>query len=529
MGESRSSKILRDGSLMKPMTLPIFSIVTVALILFVSPINSSNVPIKTIVVLVLENRSFDHMLGWMKRLNSEIDGVTGREWNPVNSNDPSSGKVFFSDDAGYVDPDPGHSFEAVTEQVFGSNHTFAYPAPMNGFVQQALTISNSLPQAVMKGLRPEALPVYTELVKEFAVFDRWFSSLPGPTHPNRLFLYSATSHGSTSHSAKQLAIGYPQKTIFESLHESGLSFGIYYQNIPATLFYRNLRKLKYIPRFHQYDLEFKRHARQGKLPNLAVIEPRYFDLELFPANDDHPSHDLANGQRLVKEAYEILRASPQWNETLLVITYDEHGGFYDHVPTPVRNVPNPDGSFGPNPYFFKFDRLGVRVPTIMVSPWIQKGTVVHRPNGPTPSSEFEHSSIPATVKKIFNLTSNFLTYRDGWAGTFESVFNVKGGPRTDCPVVLPEPNNMRATAAKEHAKLSEFQKELVQLAAVINGDHILKSYPNEIQNRMRVIEANSYVKDAMTRFVEASTEAIKLGASESTIVEMRPSLTTRSP
>lgn len=507
----------------------IFFTVTAALILFSSPAIAIDGPIKTIVVLVLENRSFDHVLGWMKRLNSEIDGVTGQEWNPESTKEPNSAKVYFRDDAEYVDPDPGHTFEAVIEQVFGSNHTSADPPPMNGFVQQALTISKNLSQIVMKGLRPEALPVYSELVKEFGVFDRWFSSLPGPTHPNRLFVYSATSHGATSHIAKQLAVGYPQKTLFESLHESGLSFGIYYQNIPATLFYRNLRKLKYIPRFHHYGLKFKRHARKGKLPNLAVIEPRYFDLKLFPANDDHPAHDLSNGQTLVKEVYETLRASPQWNETLLIVTYDEHGGFYDHVPTPVRNVPNPDGIIGPNPSFFKFDRLGVRVPTIMVSPWIKKGTVMHRPSGPTPTSEFEHSSIPATVKKMFNLSTNFLTYRDAWAGTFESVLDLKGGPRTDCPVVLPKPTAMRSTPAKEDGKLSEFQKELVQLAAVIKGDHILKSFPDEIGNRMNVKKANDYVEDAMKRFVEASMEAIKLGASESTIVEMKPSLTTRNP
>lgn len=83
---------------------------------------------------------------------------------------------------------------------------------------------------------------------------------------------------------------------------------------------------------------------------------------------------MANGQKLVKEVYETLRSSPQWNETLLVITYDEHGGFYDHVKTPFVGIPNPDGNTGPAPGFFKFDRLGVRVPTIMVSPWIQKGT-----------------------------------------------------------------------------------------------------------------------------------------------------------
>jgi len=104
-----------------------------------------------------------------------------------------------------------------------------------------------------------------------------------------------------------------------------------------------------------------------------VLEPRYFDLWGYPANDDHPSHDLSEGQFLLKEVYESLRASPQWNETLLVITYDEHGGFYDHVPTPTRHVPSPDGIPGKGSGF-QFDRLGVRVPTILVSPWINANT-----------------------------------------------------------------------------------------------------------------------------------------------------------
>jgi phospholipase C len=145
---------------------------------------------------------------------------------------------------------------------------------------------------------------------------------------------------------------------------------------------------------------------------------------------------VANGQRLVKEVYEALRAGPQWNQTLLIVTYDEHGGFYDHVATPTAGVPSPDGVRGPPPFFFKFDRLGVRVPTIMISPWIKKGTVVGRASGPTDTSEYEHSSIPATIKKIFNLSSDFLTKRDAWAGTFEHIFTELDQPRTDCPGTL---------------------------------------------------------------------------------------------
>ncbi|KAF9607517.1 hypothetical protein IFM89_036879 [Coptis chinensis] len=487
--------------------------------------NATQQPIKTVVVLVMENRSFDHLLGWMKKsINPSINGVTGKECNQVSTNSSNAESICFSDDAEFVDPDPGHSFEAVQQQVFGSS---SIPS-MSGFVEQALSMSPNLSRTVMKGFRPEAVPVYATLVREFAVFDRWFSSIPGPTQPNRLFVYSATSHGSTSHVKKQLATGYPQKTIFDSLHENGKDFGIYFQNIPTTLFYKNLRKLKYIFKFHQFDLKFKKHARQGKLPSLTVIEPRYFDLKGVPGNDDHPSHDVANGQKLVKEVYEALRSSPQWNETVLIITYDEHGGFFDHVTTPNVNVPSPDGNTGPAPYFFKFDRLGVRVPTIMISPWIKKGTVISGPKGPTPNSEFEHSSIPATIKKMFNLTSNFLTYRDAWAGTFEEIVGELTSPRTDCPEVLPDVAPLRSTEAKEDANLSEFQREVVHLAAVLNGEHFLSSFPDEISANMNVKDAYKYVTGAVSRFIQASKEAIMLGAQDSAIVDMRSSLTTRS-
>jgi phospholipase C len=243
----------------------------------------------------------------------------------------------------------------------------------------------------------------------------------------------------------------------------------------------------------------------------VVIEQRYFDLKILPGNDDHPSHDVAEGQKFVKEVYEVLRSSPQWNEILFIITYDEHGGFYDHVPTPVKNVPSPDDIVGPEPYYFKFDRLGVRVPTIMISPWINKGTVVHGPNGPYPSSEFEHSSIPATVKKIFNLKSDFLTKRDAWAGTFEGILQLRDSPRTDCPDKLPTPAKLRQTQAKEDAVLNDFQIELVQLAAQLNGDYTLDSYPDELPKKMNVGEACLYVERAVKRFLEACETAIKNG------------------
>ncbi|XP_002524007.2 non-specific phospholipase C4 [Ricinus communis] len=490
-----------------------------------SSTSANEYPIKTVVVLVQENRSFDHMLGWLKTLNPEIDGVTGQESNPISTSDLNSSLVFFRDQAAYVDPDPGHSIQAIYEQVFGVEWTEAalssenaVSPKMNGFAQNAERTQQGMAETVMNGFRPEAVPVYKELAMNFAVCDRWFASIPTSTQPNRLYLHSATSHGATSNDTKMLAEGFPQKTIFESMHEAGFSFGIYFQQVPTTLFYRNLRKIKYLKNFHQFDLQFKKHCEKGELPNYVVIEPRYYDLLSIPANDDHPSHDVSEGQKFVKEVYEALRASPQWNEMLFIIIYDEHGGFYDHVPTPATGIPSPDDIVGPAPYLFKFDRLGVRVPAVLISPWIEPGTVLHGPSGPQETSEFEHSSIAATVKKLFNL-KEFLTKRDEWAGTFESVLT-RTSPRTDCPVTLTEPVKLRSRGANEEANISEFQQELVQLAAVLNGDHGTDIYPHKLVESMKVSEAANYVENAFKRFYEEYEKARDGGVDESEVIAL---------
>ncbi|KAK8944947.1 hypothetical protein KSP39_PZI007866 [Platanthera zijinensis] len=428
-------------------------------------------PIRTVVILVQENRSFDHMLGWMKLLNSSINGVTGAESNPTSTSDSSSATVPFSDRAEYVDPDPGHSIQAIYEQIYGVPFTAGETPitvsgvvpPMNGFVQQAERQQKGMSEAVMNGFLPKSVPVYRELVTEFAVCDRWFASVPASTQPNRLFVHSATSHGLTSNDIGKLVPGMPQKTIFDSLDEAGLDFGIYYQYPPSTLFYRNLRQLKYVGRFHQFDLSFKRHCKEGKLPNYVVVEQRYFDLKILPGNDDHPSHDVSEGQKLVKEVYEALRSSPQWNEILFVITYDEHGGFFDHVPTPVAGVPSPDDIAGPAPFNFQFDRLGVRVPTIFISPWIEKGTVT-----------------------------------------------------------LPEVKKMKTTEAAEDRELSDFQRDLVQLASVLNGDHMKDIFPHGLVQGMTVAQAARYTQEAFKIFLHEAERCQGSGAGGSYVVELPP-------
>ncbi|KAL4585892.1 hypothetical protein LXL04_010519 [Taraxacum kok-saghyz] len=475
-------------------------------------ITQENYPIKTIVILVQENHSFDQMLGWMKSLNPEIDGVTGEESNPISTTDPDSTRIHYSNDSGFIQPDPGHSYQEVYEQIFGvpwteesSSSSSGISPTMEGFAQQAERKEVGLSKIVMSGFKPDDIPVYRDLVMEFAVCDRWFSSVPGETQPNRLYVHSATSNGAISNDTTRLIEGFPQKTIFESVEESGFSFGIYYQYPPSTLFYRNLRQVKYIDNFHQFDLSFKKDCEDGKLPNYVVIEQRYFDLQVLPGNDDHPSHDVSEGQKFIKQVYESLRSSPQWNEILFLITYDEHGGFYDHVPTPVSGVPSPDGIASPAPYNFQFDRLGVRVPTILISPWIERGSVLHGPSGPFPTSQFEHSSISATVKKLFNL-KDFLTKRDEWAGTFEGILT-RDNPRTDCPVSLPEPEKMRQGEANEDAKLTEFQVELVQLSAVLNGDCKDSNSLEKLVENMKISEAVGYMDVAFKQFYDELKKA----------------------
>eukprot|EP01121_Diplochlamys_sp_Union-15-3_P002353 TRINITY_DN1205_c0_g1_i2.p1 TRINITY_DN1205_c0_g1~~TRINITY_DN1205_c0_g1_i2.p1 ORF type:complete len:267 (-),score=59.07 TRINITY_DN1205_c0_g1_i2:104-904(-) len=231
------------------------------------------------------------------------------------------------------------------------------------------------------------------------------------------------------------------------------------------MFMRQLRDPLYVFNWGTLDGFFDDCA-DGKLPTYSFVEPRYYTIDdTYPANDQHPSHDVAEGEKFLKQLYEAVRNSPQWNSTALIILYDEHGGFYDHVPTPTYGdgVPNPDGKIATNG--FNFTRLGVRIPAIIVSPWIEKGTVVHEPKGPYPTSQYDHSSIAATMKKVLGLPK-FLNNRDAWAGTFEDIFLQRSTPRTDCPSTLPDPPVVMQPK-KEQSKqpMNEFQLNMLKTAA----------------------------------------------------------------
>ena len=244
------------------------------------------------------------------------------------------------------------------------------PPPMSGFADNAKGWSGGI--NMMSGYNLSLIPVSSTLASEFGICDNCFSSVPGPTVPNRLFLQAGTAAGVLSWDANDIIKGWNLRSIFNILSEHGISWGVYFHDAPSAIELTQIRKPRWLRRFHPIG-QFRRHAAAGRLPRYCFIEPRYFDYPFFPGSDNS-FHDVRYGEQLVKYLYEALRNSRHWERSLFIVTYDEHGGFHDHVPTPLH-APSPDNitgttEFGP----FKFDRLGVRIPVYVISPWLEPGT-----------------------------------------------------------------------------------------------------------------------------------------------------------
>lgn len=426
--------------------------------------------LKHLVVLMLENRSFDHMLGFLKSADYPIDGLSGQESNL----DSQGVAVTVSNDAMYsgdFNPDPGHHFPDVNMELFG-NSDGTGPANMSGFVQAYGNMggsSVSQSHKIMKCYVPSKIPIITTLAQEYAVCDRWFSSVPGPTLPNRSYAHAATSMGRLDMNP----IWFDEaKTIYELLAESNVSSKIFFHDATVAMTFKNfVKNQKYFGRFD----DFLDACDSNKLPAYSFIEPRYNadDSNNLAANDQHPDHDVAEGETLIQDVYNAVSKKPEvWNSTLLLVVYDEHGGLYDHVPPP-DGVPNPDNINSQNPPF-DFTRLGVRVPAIVISPWIDPLTIDH--------TQYEHSSIAATARKLFlgdSWQQKFLNKRDQAANTFDGLLT-RNTARVDTPD-FHKPVNLEALArardpqfiairAAQQAALplSDLQQTLVQQTNFVN-------------------------------------------------------------
>jgi phospholipase C len=394
-----------------------------------------------IVVLMMENRSFDHMLGSLTAVNPKIDGVTPDLSNPDANGNPVKAQPLAEFQA-QLQPDPDHHFPAVDLQIFGGDTSATRVANMQGFVKSYFNQQRDLKhsQKIMYYFAQKDLPVLTTLALEFAVFNRWFASIPGPTICNRAFAHYGTSFGRVD--MNLLYINEPFKSIYNRLidatpkHTSKL---YYYDTASSTMEITNL--LQHQPELFGTYPQFLDDCAKGNLPDYAFVEPNYSDHETDSgeetANDQHPDHNVQHGEIFIASIYQAIKNSPLWPNTALLIVYDEHGGIYDHVAPPAcpkdqfTASANDTGTGMP----FAFDRLGVRVPAILVSPWIQKGTIVDR--------VFDHASIPATVTKFFlgdyspcsARETNADVFIERNSGTVDPARNLLSlsTMRTDCP------------------------------------------------------------------------------------------------
>ena len=378
--------------------------------------------LKHIVVLMMENRSFDHMLGALKAQNNAIDGLTGTESN-VNNTGAIVTVQPLAQYQSQLDPDPDHHFPAVNLQIFSEpDHGPPAPVTMGGFVSSYYNQQQNTPHSAeilyyFSADPPINLPVLHTLAMEFAVFNRWFASIPGPTICNRAFAHYGTSFGQVSMDVFYL--GKQFKSIYERMLAANHTCKLfYYDEASSTMEVVNI--LQNEPAIFGTFKDFQNACDANALPDYCFIEPNYTDHDSpdgdgeVLACDQHPDHDVRAGEQFIATVYNKIRQNPNlWPNTALLIVYDEHGGIFDHVPPPACT---PDTPFVAQPAAtgtldaFQFDRLGVRVPAILVSPWVAKGSVIN--------DVFEHASIPATVTEFFEVPFDARSARESAAETF---------------------------------------------------------------------------------------------------------------
>ena len=348
-----------------------------------------------IVVLMLENRSFDHMLGYLSLEGGrgDVDGLRADLANEY------QGRRYPVHHLGttVVAEDPDHSASSVDLQVGGGK--------MDGFVASyAATLQNlgaegGDPANIMGYYNGADVPVYDHLASEFAVCDRWFSSVPGATWPNRLYALCGRAAGSRDDRPRNLPPLYNQPSFVRHLDAHGISWRWYSSDVGSLRLADELYCLGHHDRFAYVTKTalpgkaklnwrvaagaagFLEDAAAGRLPPVSWIDPSWgnFNPLGFRQNDDHPPADITDGQDLVLAVYHAVATGPQWDKTLLVIFYDEHGGFFDHVPPPEAADDDPE----------KFGRYGVRVPALIVSPWVAPRSVSH--------TLFDHTSVIKTI------------------------------------------------------------------------------------------------------------------------------------
>jgi phospholipase C len=435
-------------------------------------------PIEHLIVLMLENRSFDHMLGFLNHPNDQYPRLQGIESNPWQ---PGSPPVAVSDDALLTLPlDPSHSHADVLIQITGMpSPQLPYVPLNNGFVYNYEWVGlhekkqYGFGPLIMKCQPEQNVKILAALAKAFAVCTRWFASVPGQTWPNRNFAHAATSDGEVN-IRKRL---YTNPTIFELLANNNKQSVIYHDSLCQVAVFKNLlfkKRVSFAPTEQLYDA-----IRSDKLPQYSFVEPDHFGSDSgsqHPGNNTKHGRDFLRAEQLIADIYTALRSKPDvFAKTLFLITYDEHGGFFDHVPPPYSETYK-DGKIAAEGKF-AFDLLGVRVPAVLVSPRIPPGTV--------DDTIYDHSSIVGTLRKLFVPDAAPLTSRDANGNTFEHIVNESLlREQSELPDVagLLQPQMAAGLPGEtpELDRIDEFQDSLIWLREKLEAELVEAGTPIEM-------------------------------------------------
>jgi phospholipase C len=372
-----------------------------------------NAAINHVVVLMQENRSFDSYFGQL-----HFEGQPGVDPEPNTGNpDPTNPlnppikpfhKTTYCETA-----DLNHSWQGT--------HLEWNNGLMNGFTAQNVDPTDPNGSRTMGWYDRSDLPFYYALANTFGIGNRYFASVLGPTFPNRFYLYAGTSFGHIANDIPPPG-GYTQPTILRELTNAGISWKVYYNEVPfAGLFSDFEQHADHGFPISQYYLD----AQTGNLPQVAFVDP-IFEGSANTENDEHPSSNIQVGEQFVSQVVNGLMTSPNWHDSAMFLTYDEHGGFYDHVASPAApapdNIPPPAGS-GP----WLFNNYGIRVPAMVISPYSRPHFVSQTVN--------DHTSILRFIELRFGLAA--LTNRDAQANPMLEFFNFTGPPAFATPPSLP--------------------------------------------------------------------------------------------
>jgi phospholipase C len=356
--------------------------------------------VQHIVVLMQENRSYDEYFGALSRKGGAASKKSPTPTNP-NPLDPSATIAAFHQGANCEVDDLNHAWTGTHAEIDSGR--------MDGFTAQNAIPADATGSRAMGQYDSTDLPYYYGLANTFGIGDRYFTSVPGPTFPNRFYEMAGTSFGHIQNDFPPEG-GWPQPTIFGRLQDAGISWKVYDAQFPTASFFADVKAhMENVQPISQYFAD----AAAGTLPQVAFVEPIYIGT-VSEESDEHPPANMQVGQEFTANVLHALMASRDWSSSAFFLTWDEHGGYYDHVAPPAAPVPDSiPPILGPGDVPAAFDHYGVRVPFVVVSPFAKPHFVSHRVS--------DHTSIPAFIERRFNLLP--LTQRDAKANTLLEYFD----------------------------------------------------------------------------------------------------------